>query len=288
MLLFSIRPIHRGVSVNSKAQHQPRPFGTEEWPNPKRPAAAALWRWHEHLAAVDGTKGSRSSHFFEEEEEKAKRAHPLRLLPDDVSSAAYETCRAFDLPLEKLAAQIRAAARFTGPIRFRTRAEVDGFVEHWACSHAQLLGGLVELTGSWQRPLVDEMARAFFLLGRLVYLPADLAHDRLYIPLDEMEQAGVAVVQLQAGEVDETVRRLLWKQAVRTRDAFAHGQALAFELSGWQRRAFKKWWLAGLEGLNEIEKRDYDLWGKPFQLSALQRFRVRLQALVGRSTFRRR
>jgi phytoene synthase len=248
----------------------------------------ALWQWHLHLAAIDSTKDSRPSRFFEEEEEKAKIAHPLRLLPDDVSSAAYETCRAFDLPLEQLAAQIRAAARFAGPIRFESRAEVDAFIEHWACSHAQLLGGLVELTGSWQRPLVDEMARAFFLLGRLVELPADLARDRLYIPLEEMEQAGVAVVQLKAGEATESVRRLLWKQAVRTRDAFAHGQALAFEVSGWQRRAFKKWWLAGLEVLNEIEKHDYDLWAKPIQLSALQRFRVRLQALVGRSTFRRR
>lgn len=266
----------------------PLPFWSKEWPTSMRPAAEALWQWHLHLAAMEGMAEEVTPQFFEEEEEKAQRAHPLRLLPDGISSAAYDTCRAFDLPLKKLATQIRAAARFTAPIRFDSRAEVDAFIDYWAASHALLLGGLVELTGSWQRPLVEEMARAFFLLGRLIELPVDLARDRLYIPLEEMEKAGVTVEQLQAGDANESVKRLLWKQAVRARDAFAHGQALVFELDGWQRRAFKKWWLAGLEVLNEIEKRDYDLWAKPIQLSTLQRVRVRLQALAGRATFRRR
>lgn len=263
------------------------PFSASDWPVALRPAAEALWQWHLHLAHLEVDVDNQEARFFDEEEERAKAAHPLRILPPDVCTAAYETCRIYNLSLITLAQQVRAASWFTAPIRFQTRSEVDVFMEQWAFSHAQLLGGLVELTGSWQRPLVEETARAFFLLGYILNLPQDLVKDRIYIPLDELAQAGVTVEQLQAGEVNEAVRRLLWKQTVRIRDAFAQAQGLVHELPRRQARVFKKWWLGGLEVVHEIERRKYDLWTNPIRLTALQRFRVRLQALVGRTSFRR-
>ena len=140
--------------------------------------------------------------------------------------------------------------------------------------------------GSWQIPLIDELVRAYFLTGRLVYLPEDLARDHLFIPLDEMDHAGVSLEQLREGLVDEAMKRLFWKQTVRIRDAYAHGQNLVKDLTGWQRRVFKRWWLGGLYVLSEIERREYDVWSGPLTLTPLRRVQVQLQALVGKTSFR--
>ena len=163
---------------------------------------------------------------------------------------------------------------------------LQAFIQPWAGSQGRLLARLAGHKGSWQLPLVDELTRAFFLTGRLVHLPDDLARDRLFIPLDEMRHAGVSLDQLRAGDVDEAMRRLFWKQIVRVRDAFAQGQSLARDLPRWQRRVFKQWWLGGLELVNEIERRQYDVWSQPLMVSSVQRFRVRMQALAGRTSFR--
>jgi phytoene synthase len=110
----------------------------------------------------------------------------------------------------------------------------------------------------------------------------------VYIPLRDFEKTGVSVEQLKSGALDADGRKLLWRQVIRARDAFAQGQPLAQDLSRKTRRAFKRWWLGGLEVLNEIERRKYDVWSEPITLSAFHRAQVRFQALFGRTSFRSR
>ena len=274
-------------SVDSKSG-LPQPFNETVWTKALRPAARALWQWHLHLAepVVDGHLRADLDAYFGEESARAEAGQTLRVLPQPVAEAAYAACRAHNLPRALLADQVKASAGFLTAMRFETYAALQGFIRQWAGSQGRLLARLAGHKGSWQLPLVDELTRAFFLTGRLAHLPDDLSRDRLFIPLDEMRYAGVSLEQLRTGEVDEAMRRLLWKQTVRVRDSFAQGQPLARDLSGWQRRAFKRWWLGGLELINEIERRDYDVWSQPLTITSVQRLRVRLQALVGRTSFR--
>ncbi len=275
-------------TANDDKNQLPQPFNETVWTKALRPAAWALWQWHLHLAepVVEGRQMADLDAFFGEESTRAEAGQTLRVLPQPVAEATYEACRAHNLPRALLADQVKASAGFLTTMQFETYAAMQGFIQQWAGSHGRLLARLAEHKGSWQLPLVDELTRAFFLTGRLVHLPEDLSRDRLFIPLDEMRHAGVSLEQLRAGEVDEAMRRLLWKQTVRVRDAFAQGQPLARDLSGWQRRVFKRWWLGGLELINEIERRDYDVWSQPLTITSVQRLRVRLQALVGRTSFR--
>jgi len=266
----------------------PQPFGDAAWPKALQPAAEALWHWHlslraPHLGAEGGEGGTV---YFDEERTRAAAGEPVRVVPASVAEAAYAACKSHALPLELLAEQVAASARFSGAIRFATSAELHTFVQQWAGSHARLLARLAGHKGSWQLPHVDELARAYFLTGRLVYLPEDLARDHLFIPLDEMQKAGVSLDQLREGTVDEALKRLFWKQTVRIRDAFAHGQNLVKDLSGRQRRVFKRWWLGGIYILTEFERRGYDVWSRPITLSTVRRMQVRMQALVGKTSFR--
>ncbi len=275
-------------AANNDKNQIPQPFNETVWTKALRPAAQVLWQWHRYLAEpVVYRRGEADwSAFFEEESVRAEAGQTLRILPQPVVEAAYETCRAHNLPRALLADQVNASAGFLTAMRFETYAALQAFIQPWAGSQGRLLARLAGHKRSWQLPLVDELTRAFFLTGRLAHLPDDLARDRLYIPLDEMRHAGVSLEQLRAGEVDEAMRRLFWKQIVRVRDAFAQGQSLARDLPRWQRRVFKRWWLGGLELVNEIERRDYDVWSQPLTVSSVQRFRVRIQALAGRTSFR--
>ncbi|MFQ5569419.1 MAG: phytoene/squalene synthase family protein [Rhodothermales bacterium] len=267
----------------------PHPFCEDTWSRKLKPAAQALWHWHLHLAEAAASRGEGDDPiaFFEEEGVRAEAGEPLQLLPETVATEAYAVCREHNLPRTLLAEQVRAASRFRTPIRFETYAALLDFIQGWAIAHGRLLARLAGLRGSWQVRHVDELAKAFFLTGRLAFFAQDLARDRFFIPMDEMQQAGVSLEQLRAGKVDDALRRLLWKQVVRARDTFAQGQALVNDLEGRQARGFKRWWLGGLEVLNEIERRNYDLWSHPFSVSPFQKTRVRIQALMGRTSFRK-
>ena len=81
---------------------------------------------------------------------------------------------------------------------------------------------------------------------------------------------------------DARTKKLLWKQVIRIRDAFAQGQPLVKEVPRKFRRSFKKNWLTGLELVGEIERRQYDLWTRPISLSRLQRFQVIMLSLIGK------
>lgn len=266
----------------------PRPFYDHGWPRAERPAARALWHWHLHLVHARSPDGADSDAFFEEEQERIREGAPVRLVPESVWQDAYRACDVHGLAKTLLAEQAGVAGRFQGSIRFATQAELDAFVRHWAISHGRLLAQLAGAAHSWQLRYVDEFSRGLFFLGRLMELPHDVERDWLFVPYDEREQAGVSEDLLRRGEVTEGVRRLLWKQSVRIRDAFAHAQPLASELERPYRGAFKRVWLGGLELIDRLERRDYDLWDEPLTLSRWQRVQVWIHAFLGRLAFRQR
>ncbi len=264
----------------------PRPFYGRPWPRRLRDDARALWDWHAALARADvpALDGRDLTAFFEAERESAEAGEPLRSMPEETARRAYRACADHELPHELLVVQILPARRLKEPpLRFATAAELDGFIRNWATPLATLLARLAGAGHSWQERSLHELTRGFFLTGRLVRLPQDLAHDRLFIPETDLEQTGVAVEQLRRGEVDEHLRRLFWKQAVRIRDALAQGQALTGELPRRYASALKRYWLGALDVLDEIERRDYDLWSRPIRLSGFRRLQVRLQAFFGRA-----
>ena len=135
---------------------------------------------------------------------------------------------------------------------------------------------------TWQKPWVANLATAFSLVGKLLHLKEDLANDRVFIPMSGLAQAGISLEELKEGVNDARTKKLLWKQIIRIRDAFAQGQPLLKEVPRKFRRPFKRNWLTGLELVGEIERRQYDLWTEPITLSRLQRFQVTVLSFIGK------
>lgn len=267
---------------DSLSDHIPRPF-YDSWSRSLRPAAHALWDWHSALVDPVVPAGASADAFFDEQRQLAEAGAPVRLMHEEVSAAAYEACATHDLDLDLLGAQVEAARVLHGTTRFETAEDLDTFVRLWAVPHARLLAGLAGLDYSVQIAWTDELARGFFHLGRLASLPADMERDRLFLPLEELRQTDVTIDQLQEGRLDGGVRRLLWKHCVRIRDALAQGQALIDDLSFRQHYALKRCWFGALALLNELDRRDYDLWSEPLDLSPFRRVQVYLQTVFGRA-----
>lgn len=264
-----------------------RPF-YNAWPPRLRPDFRALWHWHSALTdpqpiAANGTAASVDA-FFAEEAERARDAKPMRVLREPVWRDAYRVCDAHDLDRGLLAAQVRAAQRLQGRTRFETQSDLEAFVRDWAVAHGRLLAGRAGITTRFQLPYVDELARGFFHGGRMYTLTDDLNRGKVFLPMSDLDQAGVTLDDLRAGTVTEGVRRLLWKQTVRVRDALAQGQPLLKDLRLPLRLTLKYWWLAALEVVSEIERREYDLWSRPLELSSFHRAQVYVQTVFGRAS----
>ena len=266
----------------------PRPF-YDDWWGARRAAAHALWAFHSALTSptVPVPSDDRASvkTFFEDERAHVEAGDPLHVVPESVWADAYEACADYGLDRALLGAQVDAARTFVGRVRFSSASSLDTFVRLWAVPHARLLAGLADLRSAQYR-YVDELARGFFFLGRLVTLPEDLDENRLFIPQEELDWAGVSTEQLRAGEVSEGMQRLLWKQSVRIRDALAQGAPLMAHLSLRKKYALKYYWMGALALLNALERRDFDLWSVPLRLSWFRKVQVYLQVLFGRTSAR--
>jgi phytoene synthase len=209
-------------------------------------------------------------------------------MPGETMRRVYEAIETFKLPHDLLARQILAAQVFKESIRFEDGRAASSFIDEWAQSQGRILAHLAGVTGSWQLRYVDELSSAFFWVGRLMTLKQDLERDWLFFPLTDLNQAGVSVDDLRRGNVTEGIRRLLWKQTIRAKDAFAQSEQLVLDLPRPYSAAVKRWWIGGLEILNEIRRRDYDVWTEPVALSYFYRMQVHIQSRFGRTTFRSR
>lgn len=277
-------PSSRFTTVSNDHPRPPRPF-YDDAPPAVREAVQALYHWHDGLREAARADGPRS---FAAEADRVLAEQPLSFLPEATARAAYRACRTHGLPLADLAGQVRAAYAWQGPLRFPSRADLRAFEEEWALSHGRQLARLADAYHRWQHDAVHELSRAFFSTARLMHLPDDLARDQLFIPLSDLQQVGVSLEELRAGHRTEGVQRLLWRQVVRARDAYGQAMPLVKDLDRRVRSPFKRWWLAGLEMLNQIERNGYDVWTQPPSLGWHHKVQIRLQAWFGKTTFRPR
>jgi phytoene synthase len=246
----------------------PIPF-CDDWPRATRADAQALWAYYRAGWQVLG--GAR--------------------VPTDVASDALAACERHELDAALLARQTEAFEQCARPIRFETAADLRGFTDATAGAHAKLLAGLAGLRRSDHERPVRELARALFYTSRLAVMADDVREGRIFIPVEDLAQQGLGASDVMSGaagsqENRDALRKVLWKQGVRARDAFSHAHRLDAELSRGLRRAFRKAWFGSLEVLAIASKRGERLLEAPVSVSAYHRAQVMLLARFGRTTFR--
>ncbi len=263
-----------------------KPFLRDGWSGARAEAAAAFWGWHNALREAALSDDSLDEEDFALEADRVEATLFTRLLDADRVRAAADALASFDLERSLLASQVRSAGRLTRPLDFYDAEDVRRFADSWAVPLARLLAGIAGADRTWQLPYIDALGRAFFLLGRLVDVPSDAKRSHCFFSADEMSFFGVSESDLREGPPSENVKKLLWKQSVRIRDLFAQALPLVRDLPRRQAAAFKIWWLGGLEVLNIVERRQFDVWSSPVLIGTLRRLQVRYQSRFSRLAFK--
>jgi phytoene synthase len=258
-----------------------RILGPGEMPRAVRPQAEALWTWFD--AAGSDANRSRAA---EDAERIASGQEPG--LDAGAWRAAVDACAETGLDRALLAPRLSASARLAGSFRVRDGAELAAFAGDWCGAHARLLAGLAGLAGSWQQDMASDLARGFFLTASVIRAPEHASRDWCFIPVADLERFDVAPGALRSGPPTPGARRLLWRQAVRARDALAQGRPLIDEMPALLALRVRRYWFGALELLLRAEAADWDVWARPPTVGPLLRFRVHLQSIAGRTAFRRR
>lgn len=259
------------------------PFEHVSWSPAKRKAVDVFEEWHDFLRhKCDFPSQEEARKAFRDLKKRLENDESQEIIPAQLAEKVREMATVYDLPSEWFYDQLNVAHYFYSPIRIEDAREFKSFVMGWESPHVYLIAKLADAAYTWQRKLIDELTIALFIVDLLLNLPDDLSNSNVFIPSTEMEHASVSLNQLNTGERTDEVERLLWKQTIRARDAFAQGQPLIKDLDRKYRGVVKKNWLTGLEYINEIEKRNYDLWSKPLDLSGLQQFQIVVLSWIGR------
>ncbi len=256
------------------------PFHPTQWPSAKRDAAQALWDFYHALSRPE------SGFPFDRTTRQCIDGMQTDTMPPATVQNAYDACEKYGLDRALLAQVVEGARHLVPPVQFESAAQLLDFVRLRCGAHARLLAQLAGQKGRFRMQGTVEFAKAVFLTKQLCRLPHDIAEGRLFIPLAELVQFKVTRAQLRQGTMDNNMRRLLWKQAVRIRDAYGASQRLGHDLSGWPRRQFRKHWMEGLYLLSAVEKKRFDVWTKPVELSSVRRLQMRWQLFTGKTSFR--
>lgn len=258
----------------------PRPYYTGGFSGTQRNAAQAFWDWY---AVTNEAPAGWQQHTTEALRTLVLEERPLPDVPESITRSLYQHADTQGVPLDVFARQLRSAVREGEELRFETYDELERFMHDGVCQLAEALMHLLDMANRFQLPHAHAFARALFLISRLMRLPQDVQRGRLYIPLNALATYDIEEHRLFRGEVNEALRRVLWRLTVRARDELAQAEPLAADLPWRIRGTYKRYWIGGLDILARIERRDFDVWSNPIQVGHIDRLRIRLQSLFSRS-----
>jgi len=197
--------------------------------------------------------------------------------------ALAETIRACKIPKEPFADLLTAFKQDQTVTRFATMNEVLAYCRY----SANPVGRLVLYTCGYSDPerfrLSDATCSALQLANFWQDVASDFSQrDRIYLPQDAMQRFGVTEATIAAGIATPEFRALLKDQVAYARSLFEAGlpliemvdRELAVDLDLFSR--------GGLEILNAIEERDYDVLSSRPAISKATKLALALRAVSGK------
>ncbi len=229
---------------------------------PGRPSAPeerrrALDRWEEAL--LRGRERGRSSH--------------------PVIAALVDAGIRHQLPLDELSVYMDSMRVDCGPVRLRTREELDRYMRGSAGAvgliMAPLLGAPAELHNS-----VARLGTAFQLTNFIRDVREDYELDRIYLPRAERDRFGVGEEDIAASRMTPGFGALLACEVARARELFAGTAGLTDVLSPSVGPAMRLARSVYQLILDQVETRGFDVLARTPRLSRRQVARVAFGSLV--------
>ncbi len=192
-----------------------------------------------------------------------------------VHPALVATVRRFGVPPQYLFDAIDGMETDTGPVRMQSFAELYPY-----CYRVASAVGLACVHVWGTRPGVEFEAPAeaagiaFQLTNILRDLAEDFARDRVYLPADELARFGCPPERWSDPAHAEAFHELMRFQVARARDYYRRGAALLPMLSAEGRAIFHVMHGTYRGLLDEIERRDYDVFTRRVRVARWRKLAV--------------
>jgi squalene synthase HpnC len=191
------------------------------------------------------------------------------------------TVTACDLPIEPFRKLIDANRRDQRVDRYETYEDLLGYCELSANPVGELVLRIFGLATSMRLALSDKVCSALQLAEHWQDVGEDHARGRIYLPLEDLRQFGVAEAELAAPAASPALRSLVAFEVGRARDLLDEGAPLIRTLSGRPKLAVAAFVAGGRSALEAIERAEYQVLGAPPRAGRARRGLEALRTLIG-------
>ncbi len=200
-------------------------------------ACAELAKWRRELASCfgDGTPAT----------SQGRRLHPY--------------VAQFDLPRDAFERVIEGVEMDLHQQTYRTFSELREYCLRVASAVGHICLAIFGCRDAVARDYATNLGLALQLTNIIRDVPTDLARDRVYLPLEDLERFGCSIDSLRAGGVSDSIRQLLAFECGRARSFYDSAERL---LNATDRRALVAARIMAavyLAILRRIEQRGYDV-----------------------------
>jgi 15-cis-phytoene synthase len=179
---------------------------------------------------------------------------------DAVLPAVLHTIAVFDLDRADFTTFLRSMEMDLTVTEYRT---YDDLLDYMAGSAAAIGTIMLPILGAYDLPLAREPARelglAFQLTNFIRDVGEDLARGRIYLPLKDLAECGVAPQDLRTGVTTDPIRRLIALEVDRAREHYARAACGIAMLAPSSQACIRTAYLLYGGILDEVVRADYDV-----------------------------
>ena len=189
-------------------------------------AAYAFCRWADDIADDPGENIGERLDGWEEELERCYDGSPTH----PITVALADALQQFPIPKQAFAALIEGCRQDLVKIRYQTFEELLHYCDLVATSISDISLAIFGYSTGKATEYGRNLSTALQLTNVTRDVGDDLERDRIYLPLEELEQFGVSEEDLAARRESENMRRLMLFQTARAREYFRRAAPLLDEL----------------------------------------------------------
>jgi squalene synthase HpnC len=200
--------------------------------------------------------------------------------------ALDHTRRCFDLTIEPFEDLLSAFIQDVTSRRYSDQAALIDYCRRSANPIGRLMLLLFGYREAQLHEWSDMICTGLQLTNHWQDVRVDLAKDRIYLPLEDLERFGVSVDQLRLSHSTDGLRDLMAYEVARTREMFVSGRPLCLHARGRLGMELRAIWLGGWRILERIEENRYDVLANRPVLTHADKLRV-IAMSVRKESFRR-
>jgi squalene synthase HpnC len=197
--------------------------------------------------------------------------------------ALRETVDRRDIPIPPLADIISGYRMDLSMRRYPTFESLRGYLRLAASPIAQLVLYLFDYRDPALHRYAEDVASALLLTHFLQDLPLDVARDRLYLPLEDLNHFGVREEDVFAHRMTAPFRDLMRYEVARTRALLQRGRPLVDRVGRDLAFELNLIWYGGMTLLDQIDAADGDVFRSRPALGAVDQVRMAVRSAAIRT-----